>query len=65
MDTPYRLAALLDDVEKTFGKGQRLTLGFDLTQETELIVRGTPAEVKKAIGPRKGEFMLVVHGTLG
>lgn len=62
MDTPYRLAALLDDVEKTFGKGQRLTLGFDLTQDSELILRGTPSEVKKALGPRKGEFMLIVHG---
>ncbi len=65
MDTPYRLAALLDDVEKTFGKGQRLTLGFDLTLDSELIARGTPAEVKKAIGPRKGEFMLIVHSPGG
>ena len=64
MDTPYRLAALLDDVEKTFGKGQRLTLGFDLTQESEIILRGTPSEVKKALGPRKGEFMLIVHGQM-
>jgi len=64
MDTPYRLAALLDDVEKTFGKGQRLTLGFDLTLDSEIILRGTPAEVKKALGPRKGEFMLIVHGPL-
>lgn len=61
MDTPYRLAALLDDVEKTFGKGQRLTLGFDLTLPTEIIARGTPAEVKKILGPRKGEFVLIVH----
>ena len=64
MDTPYRLAALLDDVEKTFGKGQRLTLGFDLTLDSEIILRGTPAEFKKALGPRKGEFMLIVHGPL-
>ncbi|MRR30599.1 16S rRNA (cytidine(1402)-2'-O)-methyltransferase, partial [bacterium] len=64
MDTPYRLAALLDDVEKTFGKGQRLTLGFDLTLESEIILRGTSAEVKKTLGPRKGEFMLLVHGPL-
>ncbi|MHB1384992.1 MAG: SAM-dependent methyltransferase [Bellilinea sp.] len=62
MDTPYRLAALLDDVEKTFGKGQRLTLGFDLTLPSEIIARGTPAEVKKILGPRKGEFILIVHG---
>jgi len=61
MDTPYRLASLLDDVEKTFGKGQKLTLGFNLTLDTEIILRGTPAEVKKAIGPRKGEFILILH----
>ncbi|HWR65747.1 MAG TPA: SAM-dependent methyltransferase [Bellilinea sp.] len=64
MDTPYRLAPLLDDVEKTFGRGQRLTLGFDLTQDSEIILRGTPSEVKKALGPRKGEFMLIVHGQM-
>lgn len=63
MDTPYRLAALLDDVEKVFGKGQRLTLGFNLTLPGEMIVRGTPGEVKKVIGQRKGEFILIVHGS--
>ena len=61
MDTPYRFTALLDDVEKVFGKGKRLTLGFDLTLESEMIVRGTPAEVKKAVGQRKGEFVLIIH----
>src|SRR5574340_1402861 len=33
MDTPYRLAALLDDVEKIFGKGQRLTRSEEHTSE--------------------------------
>lgn len=61
MDTPYRLAAILEDIVGTFGKGQRLTLGFDLTQDSELIVRGTAADIKKAIGPKKGEFILIVH----
>lgn len=64
MDTPYRLAALLDDVEKVFGKGQRLTLGFDMTLASELILRGTAGEIKKILGPRKGEFMLFVHGPM-
>lgn len=62
MDTPYRLAALLDDVEKIFGKGQRLTLAFDLTLPGEIILRGTPGEVKKAVGQRKGEFVMILHG---
>jgi len=26
-----------------------------------MVVRGSLSEVKKAIGPRKGEFILVVH----
>lgn len=63
MDTPYRLAALLEDVEKVFGKGQRLTLGFDMTLPAEMILRGTVVEVKKAVGTRKGEFILIVHGS--
>lgn len=65
MDTPYRLAALLDDVEKVFGKGQRLTLGFDLTLPGEVILRGTPGEIKKTVGQRKGEFIMILHGFKG
>ena len=61
MDTPYRLTALLDDIEKVFGKNQRLTLALDLTQPGELIARGFPEEVKRAVGGRKGEFILVIH----
>jgi len=55
------LTALLDDIEKVFGKNQRLTLALDLTQPGELIARGFPEEVKRAVGGRKGEFILVIH----
>lgn len=61
LDTPYRLTALLEDIAKIFGKNQRLTLAFNLTLPGELIVRGNPAEVLKAVGPRKGEFVLIIH----
>ncbi len=61
MDTPYRLGALLDDIAKTFGKGQNVTLAVDLTLNSENIYRGSAAEVRQKIGARKGEFILIVH----
>jgi 16S rRNA (cytidine1402-2'-O)-methyltransferase len=60
MDTPYRLGALLDDVIKVFGKGCIVTVAFDLTMPTETIYRGDVEEVRKQVGPRKGEFIMVV-----
>ncbi len=61
LDTPYRLTAILGDIEKVFGKGQRLTLAFNLTLPGEMICRGNPQEIAKQVGPRKGEFVLVIH----
>lgn len=60
MDTPYRLGALLDDVVKSYGKGIWVTVAFDMTMPTETIYRGEAAEVRKQIGPRKGEFIMIV-----
>lgn len=60
MDTPYRLGTLLDDVVKVFGKGIWVTVAFDLTLPNETVYRGEAAEVRNKIGPRKGEFILVV-----
>ena len=61
MDTPYRLGALLDDIIKVFGKGCLVTVAFDLTLPTETIFRGDAEIVRKQVGPRKGEFILVVQ----
>ncbi len=61
LDTPYRLSSLLEDIAKIFGKSRQLTLAFDLTLPGETICRGTPAEVAHQVGPRKGEFVLVIH----
>ena len=61
LDTPYRLSALLEDISKIFGKSRQLTLAFDLTLPGEAILRGTPREIAHQIGPRKGEFVLVIH----
>lgn len=60
MDTPYRLGALLDDVIKVFGKNAFVTVAFDLTLPTETVYRGEAEVVRKQVGPRKGEFILVV-----
>jgi len=60
MDTPYRLGSLLDDVIKVFGKGIWVTVAFDMTMLTETIYRGEAGDVRKQIGPRKGEFIMVV-----
>ncbi|GAP14157.1 probable S-adenosylmethionine-dependent methyltransferase, YraL family [Longilinea arvoryzae] len=61
MDTPYRLGAVLDDVTKVFGSGQRITLAMDITLSSETILRGRLDEIRKRVGPRKAEFILVVH----
>ncbi len=63
MDTPYRMAALLDDVAKTFGKGAQITLACDLTLPKETIYRGGVNEVKQQAGQRKAEFILIIHNS--
>jgi len=60
MDTPYRLAALLEDVVKVFGKGQWVMVAFDLTLPGEIVLRGEAGDVAKQVGSKKGEFILVV-----
>jgi len=60
MDTPYRLAALLEDVVKVFGKGQWVMVAFDLTLPGEVVLRGEVGDVAKQVGSKKGEFVLVV-----
>ena len=62
MDTPYRLGPLLEDVARIFGPGQAVTVACDLTQSGEKIYRGSAAGVRKQIGPRKAEFVLIIHG---
>jgi 16S rRNA (cytidine1402-2'-O)-methyltransferase len=65
MDTPYRLAALLDDVSKTFGKNQTVTLACDLTLPSEAIFRGSIEAVTKHAAQRKAEFVLIIHMNVG
>lgn len=65
MDTPYRLGALLDDVAKTFGAGQAVTVACDLTQPGEVIYRGSVSSIRKQVGQKKAEFVLIIHGQMG
>lgn len=61
MDTPYRLGKLLEEVKKAFGRNRRITLGLDLTLESEKILHGSVNEVAQQVGNRKSEFMLLIH----
>ncbi len=61
MDAPYRLAALLADLEEAYGGGATITLAMDMTLPGETIFRGTIAAAEKSIGQRKSEFVLIVH----
>jgi 16S rRNA (cytidine1402-2'-O)-methyltransferase len=61
MDTPYRLASLLEDVGAVFGRNQIITLALDLTLPGEVIYRDTVFAVSQQVGKRKAEFMLVIN----
>lgn len=45
MDTPYRLAKLLDEVSRTFGRQQQIFLALDLTLPSEMTYLGTVQDV--------------------
>lgn len=64
MDTPYRLATLLEDVAAILGGGRRVVVAFNLTMPDEAVLRGTAAELAAEVSGRKlkGEFVLVVEG---
>ena len=61
MDTPYRLAKLLEEVAITFGKNRQVTLAVNITMENEQYYRGPVSEVISQLITKKAEFILVVH----
>ncbi len=61
MDTPYRLAAILEDVKNAFGANHSITLACDLTLSSENIYRGGVAEIQRRLGNLKAEFILIIH----
>lgn len=61
MDTPYRLRKLLEEVSKLC-TDREIFLGCDLGGTKELLVRGNPQALIKAIGENeKREFILVIN----
>ncbi|MEL7627078.1 MAG: 16S rRNA (cytidine(1402)-2'-O)-methyltransferase [Anaerolineaceae bacterium] len=60
MDTPYRMAKLLEEVAVAFGKKQIIFLATDLTLPTERIYIGEVQEVQAQVQQRKAEFILII-----
>ena len=63
METPYRLTSLLEDISKTFGRKQWVTVAYNLTLPTEHVFRGEVEDVLRQTNGRKGEFVLIVHAS--
>ena len=61
MDTPYRLAKLLQEVESVFGRNRMATLALDVSLPGELILYATLAELRQRVQARKGEFILILY----
>jgi 16S rRNA (cytidine1402-2'-O)-methyltransferase len=62
MDTPYRLKALLQDIDSAF-RERKLCIGFNLTTEKEKVFRGTANDILAEIGEEnlKGEFVIIIN----
>ena len=62
-ESPHRIEAALADVESVWG-ARPIALARELTKTFEEVLRGTPAEVRKALVPekRRGEMVLVLSG---
>ena len=62
LEAPYRLNALLKDLNKIFNINTRSVLAMNLTKENEDFFRGTLAEMQKhfSLNPFKGEFVLML-----
>ena len=63
LETPYRLNALLKDVQKIFKASTTTVLAMNLTQDNENFYRGTLADIQKhfSLNRFKGEFVLMLN----
>lgn len=61
MDTPYRMAKLLEEVASAYGKSQNIFLATDLTLPGEKIYLGTVQEIQNKVQNRKAEFILIIE----
>ena len=60
MDTPYRLKKMLDECCLHL-QGRQILLVLNLSQENELVLEGSPEEVRKKLNQEKAEFMILVY----
>lgn len=60
MDTPYRLKKMIDECCLHIPE-RKLLVVLDLTQETEKVLEGTPAEIRSGLAAEKAEFMILVY----
>lgn len=63
METPYRLAPLLEDMADVFSPQRRMVLAWQLTCPEETIMRGNASSIREQVtklGWQKGEFVLVI-----
>lgn len=60
MDAPYRLKALLKDIDEVF-ESRRIAVAFDISMKNERIFRGTASEILNEIGEDnlKGEYIII------
>lgn len=63
LDTPYRLTALMKDVQSIFGDTFQCTICYKLTMLEERFYKGTASDLLKNVVPElpKGEFVLLIQ----
>ena len=62
MDTPYRLLALVKDLESSSLKKRRMLIAADLNQSTEILLRGQITDLQNKIASLgKREFVIVIE----
>lgn len=64
LDSPYRLPALLADLNRALGAQRKIVVACNLTMPDEQVVRGAASQVMKHFQEDrfKGEFVVVVAG---
>lgn len=65
MERPYRLGALLSELQKTFGAKRPAFLAWELECEQERLIWGSLSEIEsefKRFEKSKGEFVLILKG---
>ena len=62
-ESPHRIHATLNDLERTLGGDRQIALCRELTKMHEQTIRGTAPEVRSALSdPARGEITVVVEG---